>query len=463
MRKAKIICTIGPASESSSVVSGLIRAGMDVARLNFSHGTHEEHGRRIELIRRLAKKLSRSVAILQDVQGPKWRLGSFQGGRLTVRAGQRVTLTTRQVVGRDSVIPVPIRSLPREVKPGDPILLDDGRVQLEVIRSSGPDILSQVRVGGVLSDHKGINLPNSHLSLNCITEKDEKDIRFGQKMGVDYLALSFVRTAKDVERARPLVQRLGTPLIAKIEKPQAVANFTEIADAADGVMIARGDLGVEMPLEKLPGIQKNAITTANRLGRIIIVATEMLESMTHSVRPTRAEVSDVANAILDGTDAVMLSAETAVGEYPVQSAATMARIVVEAERRGPPRPPPEPSGEISRGVAAAAVVAAAQMKIDALVAYTESGYTARLISQLRPSANILALTPNPEVVRRMSLYWGVQGQWVPRVRSTDAMLRQVKQISRRDRICRPGSSVVIVAGVPLNIPGNTNLVTIHRV
>jgi pyruvate kinase len=296
-----------------------------------------------------------------------------------------------------------------------------------------------------------------------LTEKDKEDLAFGQRIGVDFVALSFVRSAKDIEQARPHLRRLGTPVIAKIEKPQAVANLEEIASAADGVMIARGDLGVEMPLERLPLIQKDAVHLVNRLGRVVIVATEMLESMIVNARPTRAEVSDVANAILDGADAVMLSSETAIGKYPVLAAATMSRVVQQAERREIQLAHPfERSREISTGVAAAAVAAASQLRIKVLVAYTESGYTARLISEFRPRARILALTPHPEVVRRMALYWGVEGRLVGRVESTDAMIRQVQRICREERVCRPGATVVIVAGVPLNVPGNTNLMTVRR-
>jgi pyruvate kinase len=464
MRKAKIICTLGPASESPSAISGLIRAGMDVARLNFSHGTPSEHQKRLELVRSLAKRLDRPVAVLQDIQGPKLRVGQFVGGQLLVRSGQQVVLTARKVLGSGNTIPTPNRSLPRDVKPGEAILIDDGRIRLEVLSARGLDVICRVVSGGVIKDHKGINLPQTEVSISTLTPKDIADLAFGQRIGVDFVALSFVRTADDVQRARVHVSRLKTPVIAKIEKPQAVARLKEIAEAADGVMIARGDLGVEMPLERLPLIQKHAVSLVNRIGGIAIVATEMLESMVSNSRPTRAEVSDVANAILDGADAVMLSAETASGRFPVQSARTMARIVVEAERRGVHPPPPfEESREISTAVAAAAVAAAAQLRSGLVVAYTESGYTARLISGFRPPARIIALTPNPEVVRRMALYWGVQGLLVDRLRSTDAMLDQVRRICQERHLCKAGIPVVIVAGVPLNVPGNTNLMTVHRV
>jgi len=463
MRKAKIICTLGPASQSPNAIGGLIRAGMDVARLNFSHGTRREHQQRLELVRSLARKLDRPVAVLQDIQGPKLRVGKFIGGQLALRNGDRVVLTTRNVLGSGRTVPTPNAWLPQDVKPGEPILIDDGKIRLRVARVRGRDVLCTVETGGIVKDNKGINLPQSRLSIPTLTRKDEADLAFGQRIGVDFVALSFVRSADDVQRARRLVSRLKTPLIAKIEKPQAVMHLREIAAAADGVMIARGDLGVEMPLERLPLIQKQSISLVNRMGGIAIVATEMLESMINNSRPTRAEVSDVANAILDGAAAVMLSAETAVGRFPVQATRTMSRIVSGAEGRLVDSPPPlGESREISTAVAAAAVAAASQLKVGLVVAYTESGHTARLISEFRPRVRILALTPNPEVVRRTALYWGVQGLLVDRLDSTDAMLRQVRRLCRERRICKAGTPVVVVAGVPLNVPGNTNLMSIHR-
>jgi pyruvate kinase len=465
MRKAKIVCTLGPASETPEVLEGMLLAGMDVARLNFSHGTHEQHRKRINLLRLMSKRTNRPVAILQDIQGPKIRLGEFEGGLIEVKEGQIVTVTTRKVLGSGSIIPTPVKSLPKDVKKGDMILLDDGRVRLEVLKVSGQDVACRVLTGGPLKDHKGLNLPGALVSVPTITPKDEEDLAFGQEMGVDYVALSFVRSADDVRQARAHVARRNTPLIAKIEKPQAVEALAEIAAASDGVMIARGDLGVEMPLEKLPYIQKASVKLVNERGGVVIVATEMLESMVQNVRPTRAEVSDVANAIYDGADAVMLSGETAAGKYPVQAVAQMASIVLEAEQHqvGIRPHPYDHTQDISTGVAAAAVAAAEQLGVALLVAYTESGYTARLISEFRPSANILALTPNEEMVRRMKLYWGVTGRKVGRLHSTDAMVRQVRRICLSDKLVPAGSPIVIVAGVPLNQPGKTNMMTVHRV
>jgi pyruvate kinase len=466
MHKAKIICTLGPASNTPEVIEGLIRAGMNVARLNFSHGTHEDHRRRVNTIRKVSRKLGIPVAILQDVQGPKIRLGKFEGGHLVVTEGQTITVTTRAVLGQGTVIPTPVRSLPKDVERGHAILLDDGRVRLRVLRVEGRDVITKVEVGGVLKDHKGLNLPGAAISVPTITEKDAVDLAFGQELGVDYVALSFVRSADDIKKAREHVAKRNTPLIAKIEKPQAVENLEAIAAVADGVMIARGDLGVEMPLEQLPGIQKRAVAEVNRMGGLVIVATEMLESMVGNPRPTRAEVSDVANAILDGADAVMLSGETAAGRYPIDAAATMARIVEETERGAGRRlrhSPLERKEDLSAGVAAAAVAASEQLGIDTIVTYTERGHTARLVSEFRPRAQIIGLTPSLETVNRMALYWGVKGLQVGRLQSTDAMLKQVRRLCREQGLCKVGQPVVIVAGVPLNEPGRTNMMTIHRI
>jgi pyruvate kinase len=467
MRKAKIICTLGPASGTPAVIEGLIRAGMNVARLNFSHGTHDEHRHRVELIRRASRKLGIPVAILQDIQGPKIRLGKFEGGHLEVKVGQTVMVTTRKVLGSGNVIPTPITCLPKDVKPGDPILLDDGRVRLRVEKVQGQDVTCTVEIGGLLKDNKGLNLPGAAVSVPTITRKDTEDLAFGQEVGVDYVALSFVRSAEDIRKARKLVAKRNTPLIAKIEKPQAVEDLEAIAAAADGIMVARGDLGVEMPLEKLPAIQKHMVRTVNQRGGLVIVATEMLESMVNNPRPTRAEVSDVANAILDGADAVMLSGETAAGRHPLEACATMARIVEETETNNFRDSSLAPFGhlgeDVSAGVAAAAVAASEQMGINTIVTYTERGYTARLIAEFRPQARIVALTPNPETVNRMALYWGVQGRLVSRCQSTDAMLKQVRRLCREQGICELGSPVVVVAGVPLNEPGRTNMMTVHRI
>ena len=463
MRKARIICTLGPSSSSAEVLEAMVRAGMDVARLNFSHGTHDEHRARVDLLRKVSRKLGKPIALLQDIQGPKVRLGRFAGGMVEVVSGEKVIITTEKVLGTKSLLPTPIKSLTRDVKKGDPVLLDDGRVRLEVISVKGREISCQVLIGGVLKDHKGINLPGAAVSVPTLTQKDLADLAFGQELGVDFVALSFVRSAKDLHQARAYVKKLGTPLIAKIEKPQAVAALDAIAEASDGIMIARGDLGVEMPLEQLPGIQKAAVKAANARGGLVIVATEMLESMVNSPRPTRAEVCDVANAIYDGADAVMLSGETAAGRHPVETIRMMAKIVLEAERQNTTRALPfQATDDISTGVSAAAVSAADRLRSAAIVAFTESGMTARLISELRPHSRIIALTPHPEIVRRMSLYWGITGHVAPRLTSTDEMIKVVKKLCAKEGWAHAGQTVVIVAGTPLSQPGNTNLMTIRR-
>jgi len=442
----------------------MVAAGMDVARLNFSHGAASDHRARAEAVRREARRAGRNVAILQDLQGPKLRLGDFAEGRVELVAGDTVLLVTRPgVVGSPRLIPVPLPSLAGDCRPGDPVLLDDGRVRLRVRRTRGQDLEAEVEVGGPISDHKGVSLPGATVSIPAFTPKDRRDAALGRALGVDLVAMSFVRTARDLERARRHLTP-GTPLIAKVEKPQAVDNLEDIVRTADGVMVARGDLGVELPLEQVPGIQKRLVRLANLLGRPCIVATEMLESMIHAPRPTRAEVSDVANAVLDGADAVMLSAETAVGHDPVAAVATMVRIVEEAERSQPARVRPGlDSGDVSPGIAAAAVEAARSVGAKVIVAYTESGYTARLVAAFRPPMPILALTPNERVVHQLALAWGIEAHRVPRLRSTDAVMSRARAEVRRRGLGAPGDRMAIVAGVPLNEPGNTNVLTVQPV
>ena len=460
-RRSKIVCTLGPATDAPGML-----AGMDVARINFSHGSAPEHRARAQAVRRAARRAGRNVAILQDLQGPKLRLGAFAQGRAELEAGATVLLATRPgVVGSPRVIPVPLRSLARDCRVGDPVLLDDGRIRLRVGRRRGRDIEAEVEIGGSLSDHKGVSLPASAVSVPAFTPKDRRDAALGRELGVDLVAMSFVRTGRDLEVARRHVAP-GTPLIAKMEKPQAIENLEAILRAADGVMVARGDLGVELPLERVPGIQKRLVREANLRGKACIVATEMLESMIQSLRPTRAEVSDVANAVLDGADAVMLSAETAVGHDPVAAVATMARIVEEAERSGPARVRPELGGlegDVSPGLAGAAVEAARSVGAKVIVAYTESGYTARLVAAFRPPMPVLALTPNEQVVHQLALIWGVEARRTPRLRSTDAVMQRARREVRSHGLASPGERMAIVAGVPLNQPGNTNLLTVQPV
>jgi pyruvate kinase len=465
MRKAKIICTLGPSSNSDIVLESMLKAGMDVARINFSHGTHEDHAQLIHRVRRIAQKLGRNVAILQDVQGPKIRLGRFVGGQLEVGRDQRVTVTTRRVMGDARLIPTPIKSLPKDVKPGDPILLDDGRVRLEVLAVEGTEVHCRVEVGGILKDRKGLNLPGAAVSVPTITAKDRKDLAFGQEQGVDFVALSFVRSAKDIKTARRLVG--NTPIIAKIEKPQAVEAIDEITEAADGIMVARGDLGVEVPLERVPVLQKEIIRRVNAKGSLVIVATEMLESMVQHPRPTRAEVSDVANAVLDGADALMLSGETAAGTHPVSAVRTMCQVIEETEASIAHSrydfSPFNRTRDTPTGVAAAAVAAADQLDLPLIVVFTETGSTALHVSEFRPRARILGLSPDLQTVRRMSLQWGVQGLHVARCKNTDQVTEQVRKVVRKENLCPKGGNVVVLTGVPLNEPGSTNMMTVVQV
>ncbi len=437
---------------------------MRVARLNFSHGTHADHSARAALVRAASKRTRTPIAILQDVQGPKVRLGHFAGGETFVKAGEHVTLTTRNVQGNALLLPTPVRALARDLKAGHQVLLDDGKVKLRVIRVDGQDIRCVVEIGGRLADHKGINVPSVALSVPTLTPKDVADIAFGQRLGVDFVALSFVRSARDVSLARKLVSKLQTPLIAKIEKPQAVASLPAIVSAADGIMVARGDLGVEVPLSTVPFLQKSMILTANAQGGLVIVATEMLESMIEKPRATRAEISDIANAVLDGADALMLSGETAVGRFPVEAVQTMADVISEAEKQNP-RLLVEPFSRtetIGVGVAAAAASAADRLEAALIATYTESGATARFVSEMRPKAPILALTPNERTVNRTAMYWGVTAQRVPKATSHEAMVNRVLELCATQKLARLGQPIVIVAGTPLNKSGQTNTLIVRK-
>ncbi len=464
-RRTKIVATLGPASTGDPVLRRLLAAGMDVARLNFSHSTRAEHGRTIRRLRALAREAGRSVAILQDLQGPKIRVG-----RLTrpvdLKEGTEVVLTTRRT-GGGAKIPVVFPRLPRVARRGTRILMKDGTIELEVLRVRPPEVLCRVVRGGTLGAHQGVNLPGLRLGGTALTPKDIADLGFGLRQGVDFVALSFVRSAADLRHARRVVRRLGrsVPLIAKLEKAEAITNLDAIVDAADGVMVARGDLGVELAPEQVPLLQKRIIRAANARGIPVITATQMLESMVHQERPTRAETSDVANAILDGTDAVMLSAETAAGDYPVESVQEMARIAeaVELGTRfgGTIRRPIRPSA--AQAVAAAAQVLAGDLRVAMIAALTTTGRTACLLAQLRPQAPVLACTEDERVARLLSLYWGVHALVLPFQPTTEAMIRFLDRELVRRRLARPGTPVVIVGSVPLIARGRTNFVQIHRV
>jgi pyruvate kinase len=468
MRRAKIVCTLGPSSSTPEVIGRLIDAGMDVARLNFSHGSYDSHLERLRTVRAEAEKRGRSVGILQDLQGPKIRVGTFKTGAVELRPGAAFTITSRDVVGTESIVSTTYKSLPTDVQPGDAILLDDGYLKLEVVSVDGPDVHTRVAEGGTLKDKKGINLPGVRVSAPALTDKDRADLVFGLRAGVDFIALSFVRSPEDVEEAK----RLATtdegriPIIAKIEKPEAVARLEAIVAAADGIMVARGDLGVELGPEKVPLVQKYAIEATNRAGKVVITATQMLESMIENPRPTRAEASDVANACLDGTDALMLSGETAAGRWPVEAVRTMARIVNEIESSSWYRLNLEaPALDLpvsTNAVAHAAVVAARQMSLRIIACYSDSGGVARLISEYRPEALIMALTTNEVTYRQLSLYWGVMPVRVAPAATTDEMFGRIEDLLLTHGLAKSGDRVVITMGVPVGSGESTNLMKIHR-
>jgi len=467
-RRTKIIATLGPAVEAPGVLLSLFRSGVDVARLNLSHGTHAEHARVITLARRAAAAAGRAVAILADLQGSKARVGPLAGGGpIRLARGEIVTLTPRPVPGRPGLIPTSSRSLARDVRRGDPILIDDGRLELSVVRARGADVRCRVITGGLLHEHKGINLPRTTLRGEALTAKDRADLAWALRQGVDYVALSFVRAAEDVEHARRWARRLGrvVPLIAKLEVRQSVERLAEILRVADGVMVARGDLGVEVPLERVPVLQKKILQEANRAGVIAITATEMLESMVEQPRPTRAEASDVANAIFDGTDAVMLSAETASGRHPLKAVAVMDRIIREAERSGAQwAAPAEESPGTDReahAVAHAAADAARQWGARAIVVYTQTGSTARILSKLKPPCAILAFAPTEEARRRMALYRGVLPLRLRFATSTDRMLRDGQRALLESGVLERGERVVVVSGTTPSA-GATSLMKLHR-
>ncbi len=464
-KRTKIIATVGPASSSAAVIAKLIRAGMDAARLNFSHGDRKDHVLRIRLIRSEAARAGKPIAIIQDLQGPKLRVGVMKDDAVTLRRGDTVTVTTNKITGSTGIFSVTYPRLAKDLKAGDTILLDDGRLELRVAGKNSRGLSCTVIRGGVLKSHKGVNLPGARLSLPSLSVKDREDLRFGVKQGVDYIALSFVRTADDIIRTRRYLRslRADIPIIAKIEKPEAIRNLDEIIRAADGIMVARGDLGVEMPPENVPLLQKRIIEACHWGEKPVITATQMLESMIENPQPTRAEASDVANAILDGTDCVMLSGETAVGKYPVQSVEFMARIAKQAETSVNPWPPDEDVSGPDESVAHAACRAAQEQCANAIVTFTQSGSTALLVSKHRPRMSIIAPTPFEGVARKISLYWGVSPVILRPKKTTDDMITSVERIMLNQKLAKPHDLIVITAGVPIGVAGSTNMMKIHRV
>ncbi len=467
-RHSKIVCTIGPATRTPRMIRKLIEAGMDVARLNFSHGSHEEHAENIMMLREAGVALKKPLAILADLQGPKIRTGTMAGGiKVLLRTGQKFTITTAKVLGDSTRVSTVFRPLPREVRPGDRILLADGLIELFVDKVKGEEVICVVANGGLLGDNKGINLPGVKLKVPALTEKDRADLRFALKHGADYIAVSYVRRAEDVLLAKSLIRRArkDTPVIAKLEKPEAIENLEAILTVADGVMVARGDLGVEMSPEKVPVVQKTIITKAREFRRPVITATQMLESMTENPRPTRAEASDVANAIFDGSDAVMLSAETATGKYPLEAVGMMARIIQEAESSSHefPRPATQERLKIPETVAELVCHASRELHMRLIAVFTHSGFTARLVSRYRPVVPVVAFSPEADTRRRMALLWGVTSRSIADISKIDGLAAIAEKRLLEERLVKKGDVIGIVAGTPMGIRGTTNFMKFHVV
>ena len=467
MRRAKIVATLGPATASYENIRAIIDAGVDVARMNLSHGTYDVHEAVYANVRRAAEDSGRDIAVMVDLQGPKIRLGKFEGGPYELAEGDIFTITTEDVLGNKEISSTTFKGLPNDVKAGDPLLIDDGKVTLRVLETDGVRVKTEVVVPGPVSNNKGINLPGVAVNVPALSEKDEADLRWGLKLGADYIALSFVRNAADIERVHEIMAEEGRrlPVIAKVEKPQAVDALEEIVDAFDAIMVARGDLGVELPLEAVPIVQKRAVEIARRMAKPVIVATQVLESMITSPRPTRAEASDCANAVLDGTDAVMLSGETSVGEYPVVTVQTMARIIESTEEHGLERI--LPLGTTPRTQGGAITLAAAEVAnfVDAkyLCVFTESGDSARRMSRLRSKIPMKAFTTNEGIRRRLALTWGIEAFLVDRVTHTDQMMGQVDDVLIGQGLAEVGDKVVVISGSPPGISGSTNDVRVHVV
>ncbi|WP_062078680.1 pyruvate kinase [Demequina globuliformis] len=466
-RKAKIVCTIGPATAPLERMRELVNAGMDVARINRSHGSTAEHEAVYNNVRQAAKEAGRNVAVLVDLQGPKIRLEKFADGPHELAVGDVFTITTRDVEGTKDICGTTFKGLPGDCSAGDILLIDDGKVRLEVTDVTETDVITKVVVPGPVSNNKGINLPGVAVSVPALSEKDQDDLRWGLKIGADFIALSFVRSAADYEDVARIMAEEGVtvPVVAKVEKPQAVDNLEEIVDAFDGIMVARGDLGVELPLEEVPLVQKRAIELCRANAKPVIVATQVLESMTHAPVPTRAETSDCANAILDGTDAVMLSGETSVGDFPIVTVETMARIVRNTEDKGYSRIAPFLTTPKTRGgaVTHAAAEIADVLDIKYIVTFTQSGDSALRMARLRPNVPMLAFTPDSKTQKRLALSWGVDAELVDRVDSTDEMVNLVDSYLKDTGKAVDGDYVVVVSGTPVGVPGTTNSIFVHKV
>ncbi|QQC44488.1 pyruvate kinase [Schaalia meyeri] len=468
MRRAKIVCTIGPATDSPEQLQALVDAGMDVARINRSHGNAEEHAAVISRVRKASATSGRAIAVLVDLQGPKIRLETFRDGPQELAIGDTFTITTRDVPGTKELVGTTFKGLPGDCAPGDRLLIDDGNVAVRVVEVTDTDVVTRVEVPGTVSDHKGLNLPGVAVSVPALSEKDKEDLRWGIEMDADFIALSFVRSAEDIKDVHEIMDEMGKriPVIAKIEKPQAVEALEEIIEAFDGIMVARGDLGVEMPLEAVPLVQKRAIELARIAAKPVIVATQVMDSMIKNPRPTRAEASDCANAILDGADAVMLSGETSVGAFPIETVRTMAAIIESTEENGGERIASIPgyfASDRAGVICEAAARIAEHMDARYLVTFTQSGTSARLLSRMRRPIPMLAFTPLESTRRRLALSWGVHTYRVPEVQHTDDMVWQLDQVVQSSRLADIGQQLVIVAGMPPGIAGSSNMLRIHEV
>jgi pyruvate kinase len=467
MRRAKIVCTLGPAVESPEKVRELIAAGMNMARLNLSHGSYEEHQGRLDRVRAAAKESGKAIAVLVDLQGPKIRLARFENGPHELVRGDIFTITTDDVPGTKERVGTTYKGLPGDCKAGDRILIDDGKVTVEVVEVKGNDVVTKCIQPGFVSNNKGINLPGVAVSVPAMSEKDEDDLRWGLRAGADFIALSFVRNAADIKDVHAIMDEVGirVPVIAKIEKPQAVTNLVEIVEAFDGIMVARGDLGVELPIEDVPMVQKRCVELARDAAKPVIVATQMLDSMITNSSPTRAEATDCANAVLDGADALMLSGETSVGEFAIEAVKTMARIIERTEELGLDRIRPMMTAPRTKGgaITKAASEVGATVGAKFLVTFTQSGDSARRISRLRSPIPILAITPEEGTYNRLALSWGVESLVTPMVKHTDEMVLQADKMLLDGKRANEGELVMIVAGSPPGIPGSTNAMRVHKV
>lgn len=469
-RRTKIVCTIGPSTSSASMIKELLQAGMDVARINFSHGTHKEHASYIRTLQQAAKQAGVPLGIMQDLPGPKNRTGKLKKGAIELTENADFVLTTKEVLGDEHRVSVGLPDLPKNVKPGDMIFIDDGAIELKVVATSKTEVSCQVVTGGKLGEDKGINIPGITWDAPTTTEEDWNHLLFGLKHNVDFVALSFIREANDVIKVRNFLQkRKKTPaLIAKIERREALDNLDGILEAADGVMVARGDLGIEIPIQRVPIVQKEIIQKCNRLGKPVIVATQMLESMVNAPRPTRAEVTDVANAIFDGADALMLSEETAVGSYPVEAVSMMSQIALEAETALPYEEILTNKGkdlqpQTDDAISYAACHTAHQLGAAAIIAFTSSGSTARRVAKYRPKMPILAITPNQVTQRQLSLSWGVRAFQIPEPSKIAVLFARGARVAKRTGLAQEGDLVVITGGVPIGISGSTNLLKVEKI